>query len=96
MGQQEDGGADLKEKVDRKQEELARLAEVAEADLLGPVGADLGAGQALPHSETSVRFNQDHNISQVEERHSVVRLYNEEGERLQRLPNSGQTEGPAD
>ena len=48
----------MREKVDRKQEELARLAEVAEADFLGPVGADRVAGQAPPHFDPSGRFNQ--------------------------------------
>ena len=52
----------MKEKVDRKQEELARLAEVVEADLLGPVGVDLGAGQAPPHFDPSIRFNQGQDI----------------------------------
>ena len=87
---------DLKEKIDRKQGEMARLVEVAEADHLGPVGADLVPGQALPHFETSVRCNQGHDISQVGERHPVGRLHNGEGERLQRMPNSGRTEGSAD
>ena len=58
LGEQEDRGDDLREKVDRKQEELARLAEVAEADFLGPVGADRVAGQAPPHFDPSGRFNQ--------------------------------------
>ena len=62
LGEQEDRGDNLNEKVDRKQEELARLAEVVEADLLGPVGTDLGAGQALLHGETSVSFNQGQDI----------------------------------
>ena len=48
----------LREKVDRKQEELARLAEVAEADFLGSVGADRVAGQAPPHFEPPGTFNQ--------------------------------------
>ena len=45
LGEKEDLGDDLREKVDRKPEELARLAEVAEANFLGPVGADLVAPQ---------------------------------------------------
>ena len=58
LGEKEDRGDDLKKKVDWKQEELARLAEVAEADLLGPVGANRGASQALPHGENSGGFHQ--------------------------------------
>ena len=37
LGEQEDRGHDLKDKVDRKQEELARLAEVAEATSSAPL-----------------------------------------------------------
>ena len=96
MGEQEDRVDDLKERIDRKQGEMARLVEVAEADLLGPVGAELVPGQALPHFETSVRFNQGQDLSQVGERHPLGRLHNGEGERLQRLQNSRRTKGPAD
>ena len=48
LEEQEDRGDDLREKVDRKQEELARLAEVEEADFLGTVGADRVAGRPPP------------------------------------------------
>ena len=46
VGEQEDQGDALKGKVDKKQEELTRMAEVEEADFLDPFGADRGAGQA--------------------------------------------------
>ena len=36
----------MKGKVDKKQEELTRMAEVEEADFLDPFGADRGAGRA--------------------------------------------------
>ena len=62
LGEQEDRGDDLREKVDRKQEELARLAEVEEADFLDPVGADRGAGQAFPQLDPSGRLNQGQDI----------------------------------
>ena len=58
LGVQEDRGDGLRDTVIRKQEELARLAEVAEADFLGPLGADRGAGQAPHHFDLSVRSNQ--------------------------------------
>ena len=57
LGEQEDRGDNLREKVDRKQEELTRLAEGAEANFLGPVGADRVASQAPPHLDPSSRFN---------------------------------------
>ena len=44
--------------VIRKQEELARLAEVVEADSLGPLGIDQRTGQAPHPFEFSVRTNQ--------------------------------------
>ena len=59
---QDDRGDDLREKVDRKQEELAQLAEMSEADFLGPVGADRVAGQAPPHFDPSGRLNQGQEI----------------------------------
>ena len=40
LGVQEDRGDGLRDTVIRKQEELARLAEVAEADFFGPLGVD--------------------------------------------------------
>ena len=66
MGEQEDRVDELKERVERKQGELARLAEVAEADLV--------PDQTLPHLETDFRFNQGQDISQVGERHPLGRL----------------------
>ena len=62
LGEQEDRGDDLKDKVNRKQEELARLAEVKEADFLDPGEADRGAGQAPPYFDPSGRFNQSQSI----------------------------------
>ena len=62
LGVQEDREDALREKVDRKQEELARLAEVVEADLLGLVGADRGMGQAPPHFDPSNKFNQGQDV----------------------------------
>ena len=50
MGEQEDRVDDLKERIERKQGELARLTEVAEADLV--------PDQAPPHLDTTIRFNQ--------------------------------------
>ena len=44
LGKQEDWGDTLRGRVDRKQEELTRMAEVAEADFLDPFAADRGAG----------------------------------------------------
>ena len=52
----------MRDKVIRKQEELAQLAEVAETDFLGPLGADRGAGQDPPHFDLSVRSNQGQDI----------------------------------
>ena len=59
---QEDQGDNLRYRVDMKQEEFARLAEVAEADFLGLVGADRVAGQAPSHFDPSGRFNQGQEI----------------------------------
>ena len=58
MGEQEDRNDELKERLERKQGELARLAKVAEADLV--------SDQALPHLETAFRFIQGQDISQIE------------------------------
>ena len=41
-------GDDLKENVDRKQEELAQVAEVADANFLGHAGEDWGQARPLP------------------------------------------------
>ena len=41
---------------------MARLAEVGEADLLGPIGASLGASQDLPHEDNSGRFHQGQDL----------------------------------
>ena len=76
----------MEERIERKQWELARLVEVAEAGLV--------PDQALPHLETTVRFNQGQDISQIEERRPLGEFHNEEGKGLQRLLNSGQTEEP--
>ena len=38
----------MKERIDRKQEEMARLVEVAEADLLGPVGENWCLARPFP------------------------------------------------
>ena len=81
LGEQEDRVDELKERIERKQGELARLAEVKEADVV--------PDQALTHLETAFRFNQGQDISQIEERRPLGRLHNGEGERPQRLPNSG-------
>ena len=62
LGEQEDRGEKLRENVDRKQEGLAQLVEVAEADFFGPVGADRVAGQASPHFNPYGRFNQGQDI----------------------------------
>ena len=48
----------MRDTVIRKQEELVRLAEVAEADFLGPLGIDQGTDQAPHPFELSVRTNQ--------------------------------------
>ena len=44
LGVQEAQGDGLRDKVIRKQEELARLAKVVEADFLGPLGVNQGMG----------------------------------------------------
>ena len=53
--------------------------------------ADRAPDQALPHVETSVRFNQGQDLSQIEERHPLGGFHNGAGEIFQRLPNSGRT-----
>ena len=62
LGEQEDRGDDLMDKVNRKQEELVRMAEVEEADFPDPGEADRGAGQAPPYFDPSGRFNQSQSI----------------------------------
>ena len=52
LGVQEDLGDGLRDTVIRKQEELARMAEVVEDDFLGPVGTDQSTSQA-PTTSTS-------------------------------------------
>ena len=46
LGEQEDRGDALKGKVDRKQEELTRMAEVEEVNFIDHFGAPQGTGQA--------------------------------------------------
>ena len=58
LGAQEDRGDGLRDTVIRKQEELARLEEVVEADFIGPLEVDQGMGP-IPHPfELSVRTSQ--------------------------------------
>ena len=52
LGVQEDRGDGLRDTVIRKQEELARMAEVVEDDFLSPVGTDQSTSQA-PTTSTS-------------------------------------------
>ena len=58
LGVQEDRGDELRDKVMRKQEELARMEEVEEDDLLGPVGNGQSTDQAPLHFNHSGRSNQ--------------------------------------
>ena len=58
LGIQEDRGDGLRDTVIRKQEELARMAEVVEDDFLGPVGTDRSTSQAPHHFDLSVRSSQ--------------------------------------
>ena len=58
----------MKERIERKQGELDRLTEVAEADLV--------PDQAPPHLDTTVRFNQGQDISQIEERRPLGEFHN--------------------
>ena len=74
LGEQEDRVDELKERIERKQGELARLAEVKEADVV--------PDQALPHLETAFRFNQGQDISQIEERRPLGGNHNGAGESL--------------
>ena len=72
--------------MDRKQEELARLAEVVEANLLGIVGADRGAGQAPPHLDPSGMFNQGQDVreqaSRDQDQRALGQGRREDGNRL--------------
>ena len=58
LGVQEDRGDKLRDKMMKKQEELARMEEVGEEDFLGPVGNGQSTGQALSHFDLSGRSNQ--------------------------------------
>ena len=60
MGEQEDRADALKDRIERKQEELARLEEVEEER------PDLG--QAPPSFETAFRLNASRDISAIEDR----------------------------
>ena len=60
MGEQEDRVDELKERIERKQGELARLEEVEEE---GPI-----PDKALPNFDAAFRFNSDRDISSIEER----------------------------
>ena len=65
---------------------MARLAEVAEANFLGPVGADRGAGQAPPKLDPSGRLNQGQDIreqaSRDQDRQAPGQDRREDGNRL--------------
>ena len=74
LGEQEDRGDALREKVDRTLEELARLVEVAEADFLGPLGADRGAVQAVPQLDHSGRLFQGQDSREQESRDQDQRV----------------------
>ena len=89
MGEQEDRVDGLKERIEQKQRELVRLAEVEEEDLI--------PDKAQPNLDAAFPFNpgQD-NISQIEERRLSEGFQNGEGERLQRLPSSGRSQEQAD
>ena len=51
-------GDGLRDTVIRNQEELARMAEEAEDEFLGPVGTDRITSQAPHHFDLSTRSNQ--------------------------------------
>ena len=79
----------MKERIERKQRELVRLAEVEEEDLV-PDKAHL-------HLDAAFRFIPGpDNISQIEEMRLSEGFPNGEGERLRRLPSSRRTQEPAD
>ena len=80
---------ELKERIERKQGELVRLAEVEEEDLVPAKGH--------PNLDTAIRFNPGlDNISQIEERRLSEGFQREEGEMLRRLPSSSRTQEQAD
>ena len=89
MGEQEDRVDALKERIDRKQRELVRLAEVE--------GEDLVPDKGHPNLDTAIRFNPGlDNISQIEERRLSEGFQREEGEMLWKRPSSSRTQEQAD